>query len=174
MAKTPRPDKAVIGACGEHYIAAFLSRHQLVVALPRAGVKGSDLFVADADFGHPIRIQVKTGTDSRRTNKKQGIVFYEWHASFPTTQQCNESTWYAFVWLSDWPEKAVQPELFFVPSIDVAANMTETGQDSTTPYATFWMPEGKLSRYRGSDGLELMLRSMKKTPCTDGESIQLK
>jgi len=37
---------AITGACGEHYIAGYLSGHHLIVAMPRGGIPGSDLFVS--------------------------------------------------------------------------------------------------------------------------------
>ena len=52
---------AILAACGEHYVAAYLSRFQLIVALPRAGVPGVDLLVASQKGGRAIRVQVADG-----------------------------------------------------------------------------------------------------------------
>ena len=44
MAKK-KADNAILGSCGEHYIAAYLSGYGLIVAMPRGGMPGFDLFV---------------------------------------------------------------------------------------------------------------------------------
>ncbi len=65
-----KADKAILAACGEHYVAAYLSRFQLIVALPRAGVPGCDLLVTNKKRGHAIRIQVKTSARSPRKQRR--------------------------------------------------------------------------------------------------------
>ena len=55
MAKT-RIATAITGACGEHYIAGYLSGHHLIVAMPRGGIPGSDLFVAKESGGPALRV----------------------------------------------------------------------------------------------------------------------
>lgn len=57
-----RSTTTLVGASGEHYVAAYLSGFQLIVAMPRAGIPGSDLFVSKEKGGHVLRVQVKTGT----------------------------------------------------------------------------------------------------------------
>ena len=41
----------IIGACGEHYLASYLSGFGLIVAMPRAGIPGCDLLVATSKGG---------------------------------------------------------------------------------------------------------------------------
>lgn len=47
---------AIIGACGEHYIAAYLSGFDLIVAMPRGGIPGCDLLVTRESKGRAIRL----------------------------------------------------------------------------------------------------------------------
>jgi hypothetical protein len=63
---------SLVGASGEHYVAAYLSGFQLIVPMPRAGIPGSDLFVSKEKGGHPLRVQVKTGTQATRRTKDVG------------------------------------------------------------------------------------------------------
>jgi hypothetical protein len=107
---------AILAACGEHYVAAFLSRFDLIVALPRAGVPGCDLLVANERGRNPISIQVKTGTQSTRKDKLEGPI-YLWYTSFTAIERVEENLWYAYVWINNWPnDDKKQPEIFFVPS----------------------------------------------------------
>jgi hypothetical protein len=152
----------IIGACGEHYVAAFLSRHGLLVALPRAGVKGSDLFVADADLGRPLRIQVKTGTQAY--GKYKGELIYSWDTSEPEPQHCNETTWYAYVWLNEWPQKPNLPEVFFVPSALVAACLEKEREANAGKKAWrsfFWMGAEEAKNHEGENGLKLLIDAMR-------------
>lgn len=112
------------GACGESYVAAYLTRKKLIVALPRAGTPGSDLFVAPVGNGRSIRIQVKTGTDSKRSPKwadKKEIRL--WRTSLDIIENQDEYHLFAYVWLKEWPEVEQLPEVFFIPSADVAERM---------------------------------------------------
>lgn len=119
MAKT---DTAITGACGEHFVAAYLSGHKLIVAMPRAGIRGSDLFVSSVKNGPAIRVQVKTGTQCRRKDPQEGEILL-WYASRSAVDQINDYLWYAFVWLNGWPEAEAPPQLFIVPSTLVAARV---------------------------------------------------
>jgi len=146
---------ALTGACGEHYVAAYLSDRGLLVALPRAGVKVADLFVADPECGYPLRVQVKTGTDSHRKNK--GVWSYEWQMSLPKEQHCNESTWYAFVYLNGWPVGAALPEVAFIPSAVVLARMKSDRVDGKEPsWSSFWMLDEEIKPYLGDEGFKLL------------------
>src|SRR5208282_5221307 len=91
-----------IGACGEHYVAAYLSGCGLIVAMPRAGIPGSDLFVSQEKGGSTIRIQVKTGTQSVKSNKEEGKI-YLWRTSLAAIERDDKYLWYAYVWLNSWP-----------------------------------------------------------------------
>lgn len=170
LGQLPKRTSAIIGACGEHYVAAYLSGHGLLVALPRAGVKGSDLFVADVDSGRPLRIQVKTATQAY--GKYKGEMIYSWDTSFPSPQHCNSTTWYAYVWLNDWPEKPNQPEklnlpeVFFVPSTEVAACMEkERGSYANKKEwrTFFWMRAEEAVKYKNGNGLSRLKEAMMTT-----------
>jgi|CXWL01.1.fsa_nt_gi hypothetical protein len=153
---TKKAEKAIVGACGEHYVAAYLSRHELVVALPRAGVKGSDLFVANPDSGFPIRIQAKTARDATGRYKRRD--FYSWDTTCPSQNFCNDATWYAYVSLKDWPTTdGAVPEVFFIPSADVRKQMiavqsADAGDKPAWSRTFFWMYADEIIQYKGEAG----------------------
>lgn len=162
----PKLSSAIIGACGEHYVAAYLSRNDLLVALPRAGVKGSDLFVAAVESGRPLRIQVKTAIDPKGT--LQGREFYSWFTNCPTIEHCTDTTWYAYVSLNAWPQTDDLPEVFFVPSGEVLKRLTverdkniEKKKENPT---FFWAYSEELIPYKGAIGLTAMREAMYEKP----------
>ena len=152
------------GAAGEFYVAAYLSRKQLLVALPRAGSPGSDLFVAPNGKGRTMRVQVKTGTESKRSpkwNDKKEIRL--WQNSVSVIDDQAKDFWFAFVWLREWPDKEELPEVFFIPSSEVAKQMIpereELAKDPNyRPY--FWMQIADLEDYKGEAGYQLFLAAM--------------
>jgi hypothetical protein len=106
---------AIIGACGEHYVAGYLSGFHLIVAMPRAGIPGSDMFVSEVKGGRAIRLQVKTGTQATKRDKSAGPI-YLWSTNYSAIERTDRDLWYAYVWLKGWPEADSLPEVFFVPS----------------------------------------------------------
>ena len=103
-----------VGACGEHYIAAYHSGHRLIVAMPRGGMPGFDLFVTRQNSGHAIRLQVKTGTQATKNYKGEGKI-YLWSTSYSVIELNDPHLWYAYVWIKEWPRKDDIPEVFFLP-----------------------------------------------------------
>jgi len=150
---------AIVGASGEHYVAAFLSGQGLIVALPRAGVKGSDLLVADED-GNPLRIQVKTARDARGIDKVG--EFFSWDTSYSVLKRPDPFTWFAYVSLNQWPMKPNLPEVFFVPSTIVCAHI-EMQQATKSKRPFFWMYVDSARPYNGLNGFELMKNAMRPT-----------
>src|SRR5688572_11968971 len=93
----------ITGACGEHYVAAYLSGCDLIVALPRAGIAGSDLFISKERGGKPLRVQVKTArAEVLRKDKHVGRI-YLWATSYEAIERSDEYLWYAYLWLNGWP-----------------------------------------------------------------------
>jgi hypothetical protein len=148
----------IVGACGEHFIAAYLSGYNLIVAMPRGGIPGSDLFVSKEKGGNPIRVQVKTGTQATRKDKYDGNI-YLWATSYAAIDRNDKSLWYAYVWLNGWPAGENAPEVFFVPSKVVVKCMKECLADKDTwPY--FWMRVGDAQKYKGRSGLKSLLEAL--------------
>lgn len=146
-------DKQLTGLCGEHYVSALLAGHGLVVALPRGGASRSDLFVADNNRGSPLRVQVKTAHEPYGPYKGEQIC--SWATSDNIVDTHDENLWFAFVALRGWPGKQVLPEVFFLPSKDVATVMsTEKGRSRTF----FWM---RLSDAREKYGDAIGVASLK-------------
>ena len=147
-----KPDKQLTGLCGEHYIAALLAGHGLIVALPRGGAARSDLFVADSKRGRAIRVQVKAGRQSywKYKHKYEGKAGYSWDADRAIIKSHDEGLWYAFVSLGEWPIKTSVPVVFFVPSSIVASRM-ESHSSEKRPF--FWDYEDGLKPYHGEDGI---------------------
>ena len=148
----------ITGACGEHYVAAYLSGAGLIVALPRAGIPGCDLLVSTEKGGQAIRVQVKTGTQSTRNDKEVGKI-YLWSTSYSVIERNDKHLWYAYVWLNGWPGGDFLPEVFFVPSKVVVKCMQECRDNKETwPY--FWMRVGDASKYKGRSGLKPLLTTL--------------
>lgn len=148
----------LIGACGEHYIAAYLSGYGLIVGIPRGGVPGSDLFVSKEKGGRAIRLQVKTGTQATRKDKDVGPI-YLWSTSYAVIERNDRALWYAYVWLNGWPKGDDSPEAFFVPGREVIRCMKECLADKDTwPY--FWMRVADAQRYKGHSGLGPLLQAL--------------
>ena len=151
---------SIIGSCGEHYVAAYLAGHGLIVALPRAGVPGSDLFVGSVSGGNPLRVQVKTGTRSLG-NTKWGKI-YQWPTSCSIIDSHHVRLWYAYVWLNGWPAKNGQPEVFFIPSLDVAACMKkerDENKDRPTWRPFFWMDYDDAQQHRDNAGVKSLIEA---------------
>ncbi len=152
--------KTTVGACGEHYVASYLSRLGLLVALPRGGVPGSDLFVARETNGPPIRVQVKTGTDSKRKTRTDGEI-YLWQTSDKVIAGKDASLWYAYVWLNDWlADSTKSPEVFFVPSADVVACMegvVKEREKYPKAWSYFWMKVENAKKYKGCEGVKPLM-----------------
>jgi hypothetical protein len=151
-----RSATAIVGACGEHYIAAYLAGHKLIVAMPRAGIPGSDLFVSMEKGGVPARVQVKTGTQAKRNTKEYGLI-YLWPTSLDAIERNDKHLWYAYVWLNGWPTGENLPEVFFVPSRRVTRCMKGEVKESR-PY--FWMPVAEAKKYKGRSGLSSLLEAL--------------
>ena len=161
MAKS---ETTTIGACGEHYVSAYLSGFGLLVALPRAGIPGSDLFVAAVSGGRPIRVQVKTGTQAKRNTKWAPGEIYLWSTSCSVIERHDENLWYAYVWLNGWPEEGKNlPEVFFVPSVDVMTCMTavrEENKENPKAWTYFWMRADDAKKYKDSAGLKPLIDTL--------------
>jgi len=149
---------AIVGACGEHYVAGYLSGFDLIVAMPRGGIPGCDLLVTKEFKGHAVRLQVKTGTQATR-NTKWGGNIYLWSTSYKVIEQNDANLWYAYVWLNGWPNGDLCPEVFFVPSPVVVACLKKCRDDNDKwPY--FWMGTDDAQQYKGRTGLALLLAAV--------------
>lgn len=155
---------AIKGATGEFYVAAYLSALNFVVALPRGGVPSSDLLVTTPSGGKTISLQIKTATQPENKHKKYGD-YLTWAVSAKSRAINCESHWYVFVDLKKWPSNQDPPELYFVPSCDVAESLkTEWNKaDATILYfplfkeikteAEAYTPSGKVAAdYKGAGG----------------------
>jgi hypothetical protein len=149
---------AIIGACGEHYVAAYLSGHGLIVAMPRAGIPGFDLIVSNEKGGHSIRVQVKTGTQATRKTTDEGDI-YLWSTSYAAIELDDNYLWYAYVCLKGWPQKDNLPEVFFVPSNYVVEVMKGCKENNDSwPY--FWMKKDVAEQYKGFSGFQLIKNAL--------------
>jgi hypothetical protein len=156
-----RKTTAIVGACGEHFIAAYLSAvkdFQLIVAMPRGGIPGTDLYVSHERGGTTIRVQVKTGRQATKNDKKEGPI-YLWQTSESAIERDDKHLWYAFVWLNGWPEGTNLPEVFFVPSKLVAKCVKQCQEDKE--WLCFWMRVGDARQYQGQAGLQPLLDALK-------------
>ena len=153
------PDRQLTGLCGEHYVAAYLAGSDLTVAVPRGGAARVDLFVADSRRGRPIRLQVKTARDPY--GKHQGKPFCSWATNCSIIDEHDEGYWFAFVALNGWPQKAILPEVLFVPSAVVAERMELEKAKTRTFY---WIYVDDAEIYRNENGLALLKTALAQ-PC---------
>jgi hypothetical protein len=142
---------AIIGACGEFYVAAYLSVHGFVVAVPRGGTPTCDLLVTNEKGGHAICLQVKTGKKAHTKTKKE--EYYCWHTSYSVIERDGKNLWYVYVWLNGWPDREKLPDVFFVPSNVVVERMKARRSEKKTGQF-FWMYAADLEKYRGDSGLQ--------------------
>lgn len=161
MAKS---NTTTLGACGEYYVAAYLSHFHLIVALPRAGVPGCDLFVANEKSGPAIRVQVKTGGPRSKKQHKQLGEIYLWWTSFTAIEKNDKNLWYAYVWTNKWLQRDsdTQPEVFFVPSAVVAKTMAE--EKAAGEMGFFWMKVADAQKYKGKAGVKSIRIALGQTP----------
>ncbi len=153
-----RKSTAITGACGEHYIAAYLSGFRLIVAMPRGGIPGSDLFVSRETGGRALRVQVKTGTQATRNDREEGPI-YLWQTPYSAIKRSDKHLWYAFVWLKGWPGEKNLPEVFFVRSKEVAKCLKRCREDKDT-FPTYWMRVRDAEPYRGELGLRSLFEAL--------------
>lgn len=143
-----------------------MSAQNLVVALPRGGVPTSDLLVTTPSGGKTISLQIKTATQPENKHKKYGN-YLTWAVSAKSRAISCGSHWYVFVDLKKWPSSQDSPELYFVPSCDVAESLnTEWSKaDATMLYvplfkeikteAEVYTPSGKVAAdYKGTYGFK--------------------
>lgn len=149
----------ITGCCGEHYVAAYLAGHGLVVALPHAGICGTDMFVGAPAGGPPVRVQVKTGTLA--SGKDADGEFYSWDTAESVIERHDPSLWYAYVSLDHWPREATLPKVFFIPSDVVVTRMAE--DRGKRKRSVYWILKTESSKYEGKNGLDRMLEAMKPT-----------
>src|SRR5579862_3856940 len=138
MAKRQR---GILGTCGEHYVASYLSGMGVVVALTRSGTPATDIIVTSESGGRSVSLQVKTGATYNYTNYKRNPEnnYWVWRVGSKALDGARESHWYAFVSIGDWPQikDAPNPNVFFVPSKVVAKTLRE-GKKNQRDW--FWMP----------------------------------
>ena len=157
MALLEKRPSVVIGACGEHYVAGFLSGLGLIVAMPRAGIPGCDLLVAASKTGKAARLQVKTGTQSTKKDREVGEI-YLWWTSPSVIKREDKNLWYVYVWLKDWPHGDSLPEVFFVPARVVVKCLKQCVRDKEWP--CFWMRAKDARRFEGRTGLKEILKTL--------------
>jgi hypothetical protein len=155
MAKLQR---TVLGACGEHYVASYLSGMGVVVALTRGGTPATDLIVTSETGGRAVSIQVKAGGTFSYTKykRKPENNQWTWRVGRKAMDRANESHWYAFVYIGDWPQGEHFPKVFFVPSKTVRKKLrgTETSQQDW-----FWMREDEAKVYSGLTGYQKLKKA---------------
>lgn len=156
----PDPKKLFYGPSGEFYVAAFLSWHELLVALPRAGAKGIDLFVGTYDSQKHIGLQVKSSGDASGKNKEG--EWFAWIQRFPKPDAIGrDNLWYAYVNLNRWRDSDnTQPDIYFIPSVDVMKRMHALREEAAPKleagkkvWESFWMLIDKFSDYKNEKGL---------------------
>ncbi|MCD4702393.1 MAG: hypothetical protein K8S24_11105 [Candidatus Aegiribacteria sp.] len=118
MVKRPTAHTA---AAGEYYVAYELSKMGYSVGLTREGLKGIDLVVGGSHNSPAVLIQVKTSSSAWRPYKKdKKRNRWEWDVGSKSRSMKGKYLFYVFV---DLRKDVDQPEVFIVPSDDVAEQM---------------------------------------------------
>lgn len=155
--------KAIIGACGEHYVAALLSGLGLIVALPRGGVSTTDLLVTDPDCESAVAIQVKTSRNPLQDgHKARAEQYLAWHTSANVIGRVSPSLWYAYVALNEWPTAQHSPDVYFVPSEEVSRVVREEQRTSSSSMLFYWLGVEQSEAYLGTRGAQAILDQLKR------------
>lgn len=150
----------LVAACGEHYVAAYLSGMGLVVGLLRGGVPRFDMVATREDAIRSVSIQVKTGSAPRWEHKREpSRSFWSWDTPAAAATQIDDAFWYTFVALNGWPKADACPIVFFVPS-HVVAKCIESENRRGAKRPTFWMYDAEAEQSRGQTGFAALQRSM--------------
>lgn len=133
------------GTAGEHYVMYRLARMGYLPALTRGGSPSVDILVANSDGTRTIAIQVKTSTSAwyqyaRDTEKPN---YWIWDVNNRATTLRADRLFYAFVDLRNGSDEKKEPEVFIVPSNDVA----DLVKEDHTKYM-FWIYEEDVHKYR--------------------------
>lgn len=117
----PERATALTAAAGEHFVAYKLSAMGYPVAMTRGGSPTIDLMVGDVTGEKAISIQVKTSNWARRDYKrKTENNHWEWDVGKKALSLRGDSIFYAFVDLKWNSENPPLPDVYVVPSEDVA------------------------------------------------------
>jgi len=150
----------IVGACGEHYVASYLSGMGLVVALTRMGSPATDLFVTAEAGGRAVTLQVKAGGLHSHVmyKRKPERDYWVWRTGKKAIDGAKESHWYAFVFVGDWPQRkgSPNPEVFFVPSKIVARTLRKPKNQRDW----FWMYDREIEEYRGLAGYKKLKKAL--------------
>lgn len=150
---------AIKGACGEFYVASYLSALDLIVALPRGGVPSSDLLVTTPTAEKTISLQVKTATAPYNSSKKHGN-YYAWSCSEKSLSVKSPTHWYAFVDLKGWTDGGENPEIYFVPSLIVAVELLKEKEEYPSPRLFFCMNVDVIQNFKMKQGSDLLREAL--------------
>ena len=117
------PDRNAIltGAAGEHYVAYRLSAMGYPAALTRLGSPAVDLMVGDISGNAAVSVQVKTSAGAwRERSRNPDDSHWEWPVGRKGIDLRGDSIFYVFVDLKWETAVASIPDVFVVPSADVA------------------------------------------------------
>ena len=109
------PEKALVGAAGEHYVAFRLSAMGYAVGLTPRGASAVDLLVANLKTNKSITIQTKTMYEGA-VKYKDGATWWKWRVG-RSWEQHDAGFFYVFVDFRGDPSKS--PDVFIVPSTDL-------------------------------------------------------
>jgi len=134
---------AITGTAGEHFVASRLATMGYVVALTRGGSPSIDLLIATADGSRTAILQVKTSSSALR-GRNPTNTFWEWPVGWGAADLEADRLWYAFVDLRSWPDEKDYPEVYLVPSGEVAAQIQyERKHKWSRSFFRLGTPEGK-------------------------------
>ena len=139
----PQRATSLTAAAGEHYVAYMLSAKGFPVALTRGGSPTIDLLVGDLTGNSAISIQIKTSNWAYRSFKRKPEKnHWEWDVGKKGLILRGEFIYYALVDLKWNDLKPVKPDVFIVPSNNVANFLKE----DWSRYM-YWIMENEKDKY---------------------------
>ena len=122
--KMPAISNTLIGAAGEHLVAAQLSIRGFSVGLTRGGSRAVDLLASNADGSHSVAIQVKTSCEAREERKKlKENSHWTFMMSTSDIQKMESALIYVFVSLNGQSVEA--SDYFIIPGDIVSQRLEE-------------------------------------------------
>lgn len=106
-------DSILAGISGEYFVAAELSKRNLIASITLRNTRGVDILCSDSNSKKSIGIQVKTSHGSNRT----------WILNQKAEEYYGENLFYVFVNLND---NKKHPDFFIVPSKIVSNTISKS------------------------------------------------
>lgn len=114
----------LIGATGEHLVAAHLSIRGFSTGLTRGGSQSVDVLASCSDGSRSLAIQVKASTDAWKPMPRKGNPPWTFMLSLADLRDADSELFYVFVALDGFP-LVKEPRYFMMPAPIVSGRIRE-------------------------------------------------